>query len=186
MSGPGLGGRLLVATPALRDPNFHRAVVLVLEHNEQGALGLAINRPSEAGVAEALPQWEALVAEPRRLFVGGPVQPTAAICVGVTRPGADHPGGFAPLHGPLGSVDLSADPDLLAASLTAVRVFVGYAGWGEGQLEAEIEMGSWYVTDSSPADPLFPEPGRLWSHVLRRQGGTLAMVATCPDDPTLN
>jgi putative transcriptional regulator len=70
--------------------------------------------------------------------------------------------------------------------VSAVRIFAGYAGWGAGQLEAEIEEGAWYVVPAEPEDPFLRDPGRLWGKVLRRQGGQLAMLATMPTEPGLN
>ena len=75
---------------------------------------------------------------------------------------------------------------MIAAEITSLRVFAGYAGWGSGQLQAEIDEGAWYVLPGEPADPFMADPARLWQAVLRRQGGELALVATYPDDPRLN
>ncbi|MDQ6910130.1 MAG: YqgE/AlgH family protein [Actinomycetota bacterium] len=180
-----LVGRLVVAAPVMQDPNFDRTVVLVLEHGQDGALGIVLNRPTEADVFEALPRWESLAAEPAVIFVGGPVAPTAAICV--ARAGA--PGetnGWKPLFGGLGTVDLERDPDDLGTAVEKVRVFAGYTGWGPGQLDDEIEEGAWFVLDALPADALSAEPATLWEAVLRRQGGQLALLANFPSDPSLN
>ena len=94
--------------------------------------------------------------------------------------------GFKRLTGDFGLVDLDADPIDVLADLVGVRVFSGYAGWGAGQLEAEIDEGSWYVVEALPTDVLDPDPERLWRTVLRRQPGELAYVATFPDDPAMN
>ena len=94
-------------------------------------------------------------------------------------------GGAAPKSG-IGLVDLDAPPQLLAGGIASLRVFAGYAGWGPGQLQAEIEERAWYVLPAEPADAFAAEPERLWQAVLRRAGGTLALVATYPDDPALN
>jgi putative transcriptional regulator len=181
--GGGLRGRLLVATPMLEDPNFRRAVVLILEHNEEGAIGVVLNRPSQAPLAEALPAWQLAVSDPRVVFVGGPVQRTAALGLGWVPHGMPD-GGLRVLGDCVGTLDLDSDPHLLP--LAGARVFAGYAGWGAGQLEAEIATGSWYVIEALPADAFTEEPERLWRVVLRRQGGNLAMVSLFPDDPTLN
>lgn len=179
-------GRLLVATPALDDPNFARTVVAVLEHTaEDGALGVVLNRPTETAVADVLPLLDPVTSEPRVVFEGGPVQPNAALALARPRSGAD--GGPVAAIGPqLATVDLDRGPDEIAAAVTAMRVFAGYAGWGAGQLEAEVEAGAWYVVDALPADPFLHDADRLWHDVLRRQGGTLALVATYPPDPRLN
>jgi putative transcriptional regulator len=181
-----LTGRLLVATPALRDPNFERTVVLVVAHEDGGALGVVLNRATEVPVAEVLGSWGTLAGEPPVVFEGGPVQPEAAICLARTRPGGDAPEGFNRVAGTVGTVDLSGDPDALRAAVLDVRVFAGYAGWSPGQLEGEISGGSWFVFDALPGDAFAGRPDDLWAMVLRRQGGLLAAVAHYPADPTQN
>ncbi|MGH3741984.1 MAG: YqgE/AlgH family protein [Micromonosporaceae bacterium] len=185
MARESLTGQLLVAAPALNDPNFERTVVLLVAHEPGGALGVVLNRATEVPVSDVLGDWGSLAGNPPVVFEGGPVQPEAAICLARTRPGAD-PRGFNQVSGQLGTVDLSRDPDSLKEALDGVRVFAGYAGWDGGQLESEIATGSWYVFDSLLDDPFFPHPDDLWPLVLRRQGGMTAAVAHFPADPTLN
>ncbi|WP_424213556.1 YqgE/AlgH family protein [Streptomyces sp. BI20] len=180
-----LTGRLLVATPALADPNFDRTVVLLLDHDEQGSLGVVLNRPTPVGVADILEPWAPLAGSPGVVFQGGPVALDSALGVAVI-PGADGPLGWRRVHGAIGLVDLEAPPELLAAALGALRIFAGYAGWGPGQLEAEITDGAWYVVESEPGDLAHPDPESLWRAVLRRQPGRLAFLATWPEDPGLN
>jgi putative transcriptional regulator len=180
-----LRGRLLVSTPGLRDPHFDRSVVLLVDHDENGALGVILNRPSATPVADVLPSWQDLASDPPLVFAGGPVDGTAAICLGSTRPGVDTEAVRA-VSPTLGVVDLDSDPALLAADVAYVRIFAGYAGWGAGQLDAEIEAGGWFVVDSLPGDAFTAAPGQLWRVVLRRQGGRLAFVATYPEDPGAN
>jgi putative transcriptional regulator len=182
-----LKGRLLVATPNLGDPNFERTVVLVLEHGDEGALGVVLNRPSELDVAEPLPEWAGAAAHPPVVFIGGPVAPSAAVCL--ARLGRDGGAeGWQPLLDgtPVGTMDLDSDPDEAIPRLEEIRVFAGYAGWGPGQLEGEIADGGWFVVDADPDDPLSPAPQNLWAAVLRRQKGALALFAAYPPDPTLN
>ena len=181
-----LVGHLLVATPGLRDPNFERTVVLLVAHEDGGALGVVLNRATEVPVAEVLGPWGSLADEPAVVFEGGPVQPEAAICLARARPGVDQLTGFNRVSGAVGTVDLSADPDTLRAAVLGVRVFAGYAGWSPGQLETEIETGSWFVFDALPGDAFAGRPDDLWPMVLRRQGGLLAAVAHYPTDPSLN
>lgn len=177
-------GRLLVAAPSLQDPNFARTVVLLLEHNEGGTLGVVLNRPTDQDLSAVLPQWELFAAQPAALFRGGPVDPDAAVCLGTTTGAAV--AGWQGVLGALGVVDLSQDPDELAGRIAAVRVFVGYAGWGPGQLDVELDEGAWFVVDAEAADVFAVAPERLWSQVLRRQPGDLALLATFPADPSLN
>lgn len=180
-----LDGQLLVATPRLTDPNFTRTVILVLNHDQDGALGVVINRPSELAVAQVLPAWSDAVASPQLVFGGGPVSPDSALAVAVAL-GDGPPAGFQPVVAGFGFVDLDASPAELIPDLAGLRVFSGYAGWGEDQLEAEIGEGSWYVVDAAPGDLLSDAPEKLWRAVLRRQVGELAYVSTFPDDPTQN
>ena len=180
-----LAGKLLVATPGLGDPNFHRTVVLMLRHDDDGALGVVLNRPVPVPTGEALPAWAEVVTPPATLFQGGPVGLDGALGVVTLAPGG---GGTAVdrLAGPFGLVDLDTDPTLGLPGVTGVRVFVGYAGWSADQLEAEVAAGDWYVLGARPGDVTTPEPELLWRRVLRRQGGTLAIVSTFPEDPSLN
>ena len=178
-------GSLLIATPLLRDDNFFRSVVLIVEHDEGGALGLVLNRPGETPVDDALPQWHGLASPPAVVHVGGPVAPTAAICLARRSPDREPPG-WQELYGPVGALDPDTDRDDVAAAVTRLRVFAGYAGWSAGQLDSEISEGAWLVVDGLPDDPFAANPETLWRSVLRRQRGELAMLATFPDDPTLN
>ncbi|MET8327231.1 YqgE/AlgH family protein [Streptomyces sp. NPDC005181] len=180
-----LTGRLLVATPALADPNFDRAVVLLLDHDEEGSLGVVLNRPTPVGVGDILVSWADLTAEPDVVFQGGPVSLDSALGVAVI-PGDEGPLGWRRVYGAIGLVDLEAPPELLAAALGSLRIFAGYAGWGPGQLETELIEGAWYVVESEPGDVSSPRPEQLWRAVLRRQRSELAMIATYPDDPSLN
>jgi putative transcriptional regulator len=186
-------GRLLVAAPALGDPNFVRSVVLLLEHNEQGSLGVILNRPTDLSVADVLDAWSALASEPDVVFQGGPVGLDGALALAalgdrarVGPPDRAEPPGWRQVYGDLGLVDLDAEPAALAARLGSLRIFAGYAGWGPGQLEVELAQDAWYVVDSEPGDAFSPQPERLWGDVLRRQPGDIAFVATRPVDPTLN
>jgi putative transcriptional regulator len=175
-------GRLLVATPDLDDPNFARTVVLVLEHRDEGALGVVLNRPAGVPVADALPVWERTCASPAQLFVGGPVQRDSVLALGRRRAVDEDPDGFMPLFDGLGTLDLEREPE----GFEMVRIFVGYAGWASGQLDRELAAGGWLLADHAPDDIATADPGGLWRGVLRRQGGRMAMFALAPDDPSTN
>jgi putative transcriptional regulator len=181
-----LVGHLLVATPGLRDPNFERTVVLLVAHEDGGALGVVLNRATEVPVSEVLGSWGSLASEPSVVFEGGPVQPEAAICLARVRSTTGDTRGFSRVDGNLGTVDLSTDPDRMRDDLIEVRVFAGYAGWSPGQLEDEIATGSWLTFKALPSDAFTDRPDDLWGMVLRRQGGMYAAVAMYPSDPTLN
>lgn len=191
-----LTGRLLVAAPALVDPNFARTVVLILEHDRAaGALGVVLTRPSDTAVAEILPAWATLASGPAVVHVGGPVSPSAAIGLAALHAGARTTvpaGAFATLPAGeqgalvLGTVDLDGDVTALTPAVASFRVFAGYAGWAPGQLEAEVSEGGWYVVDALPLDPFAPDPAHLWHDVLVRQGPPLSLVPSMPRDPTQN
>jgi putative transcriptional regulator len=181
-----LVGHLLVAAPGLRDPNFERTVVLLVAHEDGGALGVVLNRATEVPVGEVLAGWGVLASDPSVVFEGGPVQPEAAICLARARNGFNDLRGFSPFEGSVGTVDLSADPDAFRDRLTDVRVFAGYAGWSPGQLEEEISTGSWFTFKALPGDAFTARPDDLWPMVLRRQGGMYAAVAIYPADPSQN
>jgi putative transcriptional regulator len=179
-----LRGRLLLAGPSLRDPNFFRTVVLMLEHDAEGALGLVLNRPTDYRIASALPPWAGAVSEPDVVFVGGPVAPETALALGRLRAGATEAPGWRRLFDTVGVVDLEATP--LATDVLDVRIFAGYAGWAAGQLEAELAQDAWLVLEASEADTTTGDPDTLWSAVLRRQPGSLSWLAAYPDEPAWN
>ena len=179
-----LKGRLLVANPAMGDENFERTVILVLEHNDDGALGLVLNRPSATDLGDPLPGWDRMATAPSVVFVGGPVSQESAICL--ARVQDEEAEGWTALVGGLGALDLTRDPDEAARFVEALRVFAGYAGWTGGQLEDEIEAGGWFVVDADPADAMTTDPQTLWRDVLRRQRGPLRLFADYPPDPATN
>ncbi|MGA2837034.1 MAG: YqgE/AlgH family protein [Acidimicrobiales bacterium] len=191
-----LTGRLLVATPAIGDPNFARRVVLVLDHGVHRVLGVVVDRPGGVGVDQLLARWHPLATPPAELFTGGPVSRNSLI--GLVRlasresgeEGApDCPVGWRLLvddDRPVGTVDLGADPALFATAIVGARLFSGYAGWDSGQLEDEIAEGSWYVLPAEARDPISADPEGLWRRVLRRQGGALALVSGYPADLAAN
>jgi putative transcriptional regulator len=176
-------GQLLIAGPGLLDPNFWRTVVLVVEHSDEGALGLVLNRPSETTVGEAVPELVEVVDGQERLFIGGPVQPSAVIVLGrFEDPGEEALVAFDDV----GVLRAGAPPEELGAGLREARAFVGHAGWGPGQLDAEIERGDWILEPARVEDAFCAEPERLWSAVLARKGGSYALVARMPPDPSMN
>jgi putative transcriptional regulator len=195
--------RLLVSVPTLHDPNFFRAVVFMIEHTGDGALGLVLNQPTETRVDAVLDAWAPYAAAPAVAFVGGPVQQHEAV-VGLGRvailatgdgdgngddDGDDGGGGgWQPLLGRVGTVDLGRAPHDARPDLEAVRIFAGYSGWGPSQLEGELAAGGWFVADAHPDDLLTSDPAGLWRAVLRRQGGDMAVAANYPlgDGPALN
>ncbi len=186
-------GRLLVATPRT-GAFFHRSVVLVLHHDEEGAHGVTLNKPLEAPVDAVLPDWQPHVTAPGVLFQGGPVgMDTAMGLVSVPGDGSARERqddsallGLSLLFGGLGLVDLDVPPEVVVPELSGMRVFVGYAGWSAGQLDDELEEGAWYVVDLEPRDPFGDHVATMWEDVLIRQRNTLSLVARHTDRPELN
>lgn len=183
-------GSLLIASATLVDPHFARCVLLVLDSDPNGSLGVILNRPTDVPVGEVLTPWQDVTSEPGVLFQGGPVELNAAIAIGSLRPDAqssgDTPSGWQPLTGSIGIVDLDSSPDGFLGRLAALRVYAGYAGWGAEQLDDEIAGGSWHVVPATETDPFSRAPDRLWGDVLRRQPPPLSMLATLPEDANLN
>ncbi len=181
-----LTGKLLVASPALEDPNFARSVVYLCAHSEEGAFGLIINRPlEEAHVRDHLPQWMEHVSRPPVFFQGGPVEAHAAFGLAQIHTAPPEEGWLPVLEG-VGLIDIGADSGAVAGNLDGLRLFSGYSGWGAGQLEGELAQEAWFVVESHPADLFTQEPGLLWREVLRRQPGKLAMFAYFPENPSAN
>ena len=171
-----------MATPRLEDPNFRRAVILMVDHSSEGSLGLVLNRPSPLSVGDVLPRWGERCGDEAHLLVGGPVEPEAMLAVTAAGPDAE---GCTPLDNDLALVDLGVDPEGLDEALDPILVFAGYAGWGPRQLDLELSEGAWWVFDSSPRD-LTTDPGALWHEVLARQPSAATMLREHPDDPSLN
>ena len=178
-------GKLLVATPLIGDGNFDRTVVLMLAHQEEGAAGVVLNRPSGLLVSDALPQWAPYLAPPPTMFIGGPVSNESVVALARVRQDPDQ-GWWTPVHGLVGTLDLEADAEEVADTVDGIRLFAGYAGWSPSQLEDEIESGAWFVVDADPADLLTENPGDLWPTVLSRQPSPLSWYANYPSHPTHN
>ncbi len=177
-----LRGQLLIAGPSLTDPNFWRTVVLIVEHSDDGALGLVLNRPSETTVGEAVSELEALLDVDEPLYIGGPVQPSALIVLAEFEdPEAAALIAFEDV-GVLGTDSAEAAPP----GVRRGRAFVGHAGWGPGQLDAELERGDWILEPARREDAFCAEPLHLWRTVLTRKGGSYALVARMPPDPSVN
>jgi putative transcriptional regulator len=175
-------GQLLIAGPGLVDPNFWRTVVLVVEHSDDGALGLVLNRPSETTVGEAMSELERLLEPDDTLYIGGPVQPSALIVLGEFEDPSDAAlVAFEDIGVLARGAGEEDGPDLRRG-----RAFVGHAGWGPGQLDSELERDDWIVEPAIREDVFTAEPAALWESVLTRKGGSYALVARMPPDPSVN
>lgn len=178
-----LRGHLLIASPALFDPNFRRTIVLVTEHTEEGAMGVVLNRVSEVAVCDAVPNLAALAEDGACVSIGGPVQPEAVVALAEL---ADPSEAAAIAFGNVGYLRADVDPATLEGVVRRLRVFAGYSGWSPGQLEQELEEGAWIV-EPATAEDVFPDRQvDLWRAVLNRKGGQFRLLATMPPDPTLN
>jgi len=178
-----LRGQLLIASPVIVDPNFRRTVVLIAEHGDEGAMGVVLNRPSDALVQDAASPLEVLVESGSQIFSGGPVEPAAVVVLAEF----DDPAEAATIVvGDVGFMRSDADPVDAGDRMRRARVFAGYAGWGGGQLEAELEGDAWILEPATPELVFAEDVDGLWSEVLRRKGGEFAIIATMPPDPSMN
>jgi putative transcriptional regulator len=178
-----LKGKLVIAAPALIDPNFARTVVLVVDHDEHGAMGIVLNRVADADLADAVPDLADRAEVDELLFVGGPVQESNVLLLGDF---CDLEKAAPLVAGSIGMVGADTDLEELADTVSRARAFAGYAGWGPGQLEAELEEEAWITADPLPGDLLTDEPDDLWSATLNRKGGWHRVIARMPADPSLN
>lgn len=173
----------MIAGPTLLDPNFWRSVVLVVEHSEDGALGLVLNRASETTVGDAVPQLEDLVDLEEQLFIGGPVQPSAVIVLAEFEDAGD---AALIAFDDIGVLGADASLEDVGAGVRSGRAFVGHAGWGPGQLDSELERGDWILEPARREDAFTADPRELWTEVLTRKGGSYALIARMPPDPSVN
>ncbi|MEM6507387.1 MAG: YqgE/AlgH family protein [Planctomycetota bacterium] len=182
-----LAGKLILASPAMDDPNFEHTVILMVEHSEEGALGLVLNRPSYTSVEEV---WQQISDEPcpheHLLLRGGP-------CPGPLMLLHDQP-----VHAQVEVCDgvcfTTEEPlvhELLSQQTDALSFFLGYAGWSAGQLETELGQGAWLVTQATRDIVFDPDADDgLWMRVITSIDRSLAMLAMnpsiMPTDPSMN
>jgi putative transcriptional regulator len=178
-----LEGQLLVASPAMSDPNFARSVVAIANHDEDGALGIVLNRPSDTEVVEAVPELEGVVDSDEVVFVGGPVQPASIVVLAEFEDPAE--AAYLVVDA-VGLVSDRTGLDRLGVATARRRVYAGYTGWGPGQLEAELEREDWIVEPARAQDVFDAEPADLWGRVLQRKGGQFRLLARMPVDPSVN
>jgi putative transcriptional regulator len=178
-----LRGKLLIAAPMLGDGNFSRTVVLIAAHDDNGALGLVLNRPSELVVGDAVERLAPVCSDFDRVYVGGPVEPGSVIVLAEF----DDPTLAALLiDGDLGLPSIDASAETLSRGVRRARCFAGHSGWGPGQLDAELAADTWIVENMEAEDPWTPAGPELWSGVLERKGGEYALIARMPLDPSVN
>ena len=186
-TGPSLEpGTLLIAGAGLSDGVFDEAVVLLLDGDEAGALGVVVNRFADMELAQALPGWDDVVSIPHRLHNGGPVAQEGAICLASPLLDSDEPPGWRRLFSTIGLLHLQTPLELVEGAYRDVRIFAGYAGWGPGQLEGELAGDLWYPVRGTYSDVFDADPESLWRRILRRQPGELGWLATWTSTPELN
>lgn len=177
-----LKGQLLISAGGLFDPNFRHTVVLLAEHSEEGAVGVVLNRPLDVTVAEAVAPLAELTGAEEKLFRGGPVEPDQAVLlVDVVDAGALD----VPIVGSVGFLTGEVSSEV-RSEVRRARVYLGHSGWGPGQLEAELEGGSWIVEPPAPGEIFTPHPDRLWRGILERKGPPFSAMARIPFDPSMN
>jgi putative transcriptional regulator len=177
-----LRGQLLISSGGLHDPNFRHTVVLIGEHTAEGALGVVLNRALSVSVRDAVPDLSELVEPDALLYQGGPVQPTSPVILAEL---ADSTAAGLLVFGSIGFLTGEVSPEV-GEQVVRARVYAGYAGWGAGQLEAEMEAGGWILEPARADDVFTDEPELLWSRVLERKGGSYRRVAKIPFDPSMN
>jgi putative transcriptional regulator len=178
-----LRGKLLIASPTLMDPNFARTVVLIAAHDEQGALGLVLNRPLDVPLAEISPVLHSLAEPGATLHRGGPVAPDSAVVLADFR---DLSLAALTIFGNVGFPSAECELSELEAGVHRARVFAGHSGWGPGQLDGELSEEGWIVGQLAPDELWQPDSTQLWSTALRRKGGSYALIARMPEDPSVN
>lgn len=180
-------GDLLVASVDARDGGFfEQSVVYLIDADDDGALGVVLNKRADLALERVLPGWVDLVSRPRVLFRGGPVLPEGAVCLASVAAPEEEPPGWRQVVGRIGLLHLDTPTELVRGTYDDIRIFAGYAGWSPWQLETEIGRGLWHVVPSTYTDVFGGSPWGLWREVLRRQGGRLALYATWTDSPHHN
>jgi putative transcriptional regulator len=184
-----LRGQFLIATRRLRDPNFFRSVVLIVEHGKEGAMGLIVNRPSSVTVARALEEHFELPETGELVYIGGPVEPSALFILHNSR---DLDAGERPVVpgvfiGSSGTVfeDVvrsaeSGDTDL------RFRVLCGCAGWAPGQLEGEVSRGDWLVRPGNNELTFSPNPYEVWEEAVGMLSTEMGVLPSAPGNPEWN
>lgn len=179
-------GDVLVASVLLSDGVFDSTVVLILDSDGDGALGVILNEISQTPLDAVLPDWVAAVSEPRLLFHGGPVSPNGAICLASPASPDEEPPGWRPLFANVGLLHLDTPIEIVSGAYRDLRIFAGYAGWASGQLQSEIAQGMWHVVPADYPDVFGRRPLDLWRQVLRRQKSEVALFSTWCENPELN
>ncbi len=177
-------GKILISEPFLNDPNFKRTIILLTEHNEEGSVGFILNKPTELKFNDAVdgyPDFDALI------YFGGPVQINSLQFI--HKAGDIIEGSIEVMPGLYWGGSFDSVKDLLEAGKLKpedFRFFIGYSGWGDGQLMEEIGINSWIVADTKIEDIFSEEPDNLWREILKGMGKKFAILASFPENPSVN
>ncbi|MFN6947186.1 MAG: YqgE/AlgH family protein [Cytophagaceae bacterium] len=177
-------GNILISEPYLGDPDFERTVILLCENNEQGAFGFILNKPTILTLDSV---WSGIDDYKEMLFMGGPVGQDSLHFIYRNT---------TPLEGSVEVMDnlyWGGDYEQLKSLINENKVsagdfkfFLGYSGWGEGQLQDELSSNSWIVADASLDDVFCTDPKEMWRGILKKMGGKFKMISNYPTDPRLN
>jgi putative transcriptional regulator len=186
---PEIKGQFLVAGKQMRDPNFYRSVVLMVEHGESGSMGLVVNRPSNVSVTRALSEHFDLPDSDQLVYVGGPVEPAALFMLHSAGEFETEESDVVP------GIYVGSSPDVFERVIEQVvggsddlefRVFAGCAGWGPGQLEGELEHGDWHILPAVAPEILPGDPYTLWDELVERIHETNRTIPPTPGNPEWN
>ncbi len=178
-------GNLLIADPDLIDPNFFHAVVLILEHDEEGALGLVLNRPTCVSAAQMVPEWKSRVSNPMNIFQGGPIPSKMLIGLADVTNNTEIDT-WKPILDSAGIMSVEEKPPISDPGISALRLYSGYSGWTAGQLDSEINTGSWFTVPAGPADLFESNPADLWFRLLHTYHGKWPWHARASIAPSRN
>ena len=179
-----LKGQLILDNGKLRGSFFHRTVILICQHDSEGAFGLVLNRSTKNKVGEAVVANLPDTLKEETLFLGGPVQPQALSYL--------HNDTYLPDANVLTNLSLGHSLDSLVdlgesfSSTVRLKIFAGYAGWSPGQLEDEMKRDTW-MTHPATVELVFdPHPEQLWPTILKEKGWKYKLIAESPEDPAWN
>jgi len=179
-------GVFLLASPRLRDPNFRQTVVLLCEHGPEGALGVVVNRPTAMSISEALPHVPIIEGAAHVLYAGGPVQTNQVMLL---YRGSQFPENAHPVFD---GVCLGGDMGMVERILTTTgskeffRAYLGYSGWGPGQLEGEMKAGSWILVPADPTWVFEKDASSIWHDMVLTLDESYRPYAEMPFDPSSN
>lgn len=182
---PPAAGQILISTEPGRGGYFDRSVVLLLDHNDSGSIGVCLHKTAELEMVDALTHFTEHLSPPAVLFEGGPVSQQAAVALAQVADPDEEPPGWKPVFGSVGILDLETPIELVAGAFSHLRIYVGLSGWDAGQLEGELIRGSWF-RNLATAEEVFGTPQDLWRRSLRRIGGAPGRWSSWTGTPELN